>query len=122
MAHGKCDGICRHGLRRRGVRPIYPGMTSRADRIEALLHQHLSPTLVRVTDDSQQHIGHAGARPEGETHYSVLVVAEGFHGQTRIARSRAVHALLDGEFQDGLHALSLTLRTPGEHARVAVGQ
>ena len=94
-------------------------MKTRADRIEALLRQHLAPALIRVTDDSRLHAGHAGARPGGETHYSVLMVASSFHGQTRIARSRAVHALLDAEFQTGLHALALTLRTPDEHSRSA---
>lgn len=92
-------------------------MSSRAARIEALLHRNLAPALVRVTDDSQLHAGHAGARPGGETHYSVLVVAEAFRGQTRIARSRVVHAMLEAEFQSGLHALALTLRTPDEQAK-----
>jgi stress-induced morphogen len=95
-------------------------MESRASRIEAVLRAHFAPTLVTVTDDSRSHAGHAGASPQGETHYSVLVVAETFHGQTRIARSRAVHALLDSEFGSGLHALALILRTPDEHARVKV--
>ena len=96
-------------------------MESRAARIESQLRHHLAPALIRVQDDSQLHAGHAGARPGGETHYSVLVVADSFHGQTRIARSRAVHALLDAEFQAGLHALALTLRTPDEHARITGG-
>lgn len=96
-------------------------MTTRAARIESLIRQHFDPVLVRVTDDSRLHAGHAGARPGGETHYSVLVVAAAFQGQTRIARSRAVHALLDGEFQGGLHALALTLRTPDEQARAGGG-
>ena len=47
----------------------------------------------------------------------MLVVSPAFQGQTRIARSRAVHALLDSEFRTGLHALALTLRTPEEQAR-----
>ena len=104
------------GLRPRPRFPISWAMESRAARIEALLRAHFAPTLVTVTDDSQSHAGHAGARPQGETHYSVLVVAEAFRGQTRIARSRAVHALLDAEFGTGLHALALVLRTPEEHA------
>jgi len=83
-----------------------------------MLRQHLDPALVQVADDSRLHAGHAGAQPGGETHYSVLVVAAGFAGQTRIGRSRAVHALLDAEFQGGLHALALTLRTPDEQARL----
>lgn len=92
-------------------------MTARADRIEALIRQHFDPVLLRVADDSALHAGHAGAQPGGETHYSVLVVSPAFQGQTRIARSRAVHALLDSEFRTGLHALALTLRTPEEQAR-----
>lgn len=92
-------------------------MSNRAERIEALLRHHLAPSTLVVSDDSRLHAGHAGARPEGETHYSVLVVSAAFAEQTRIARSRNVHALLAGEFANGLHALALTLRTAEEHSR-----
>jgi len=44
----------------------------------------------------------------------VRMVSEAFRGQSRVARSRAVHAMLDAEFRTGLHALSLVLRAPGE--------
>jgi stress-induced morphogen len=94
-------------------------MTRRADRIEAIVRDQLDPTLVMVEDESARHAGHAGAQPGGETHYNVLVVAPAFAGQTRVARSRTVHALLAAEFAAGLHALSLTLRTPEEHAAAA---
>ena len=94
----------------------------RAARIEATLRAAFAPATLRVTDDSAHHAGHAGAAPGGQTHYSVLMVAEAFHGQTRIARSRAVHAALEREFADGLHALALTLRTPEEQARLAPGE
>jgi BolA protein len=89
-------------------------MQSRAARLEAILTQAFSPMLLRVQDDSARHAGHAGARPEGETHYSVLLVSEAFRGMARVARSRAVHAALAAEFADGMHALSLTLRSPEE--------
>ena len=87
---------------------------SRAARLEALLKAAFSPSLIRVVDDSARHAGHAGARPEGETHYSVMLVAEAFRGMGRVARSRAVHAALEAEFSGGMHALALTLRTPEE--------
>jgi len=93
-------------------------MSTRADRIAALLTQHFPPTLLRVTDDSARHAGHAGASPGGETHYSVLLVAEAFAGLSRVDRSRAAHAVLEAEFASGLHALALTLRTPAEHAKI----
>ncbi len=92
-------------------------MQTRAQRLEAALRQSLTPECVVVTDDSARHAGHAGAQPGGETHYSVLVVADAFRGVSRVERSRQVHALLAAEFASGLHALALTLRTPEEQAR-----
>ena len=50
----------------------------------------------------------------GETHYALLVVSEAFAGLGRVQRSRLVHEALEREFRSGLHALSLTLRTPSE--------
>ncbi|MBS0561610.1 MAG: BolA family transcriptional regulator [Proteobacteria bacterium] len=86
----------------------------RAARIEASLAAAFSPAALSVTDDSARHAGHAGARPGGETHYSVLMVSEAFRGQSRVARSRAVHEALAAEFEGGLHALALRLLTPEE--------
>ena len=91
--------------------------TRRADRIAETLRASFPPAEVEVVDDSHRHAGHAGAAPGGETHYSVLVVSAAFAGMNRVARSRAVHAVLDAEFASGLHALALTLRTPEEAAR-----
>ena len=87
---------------------------TRAARLEALLTAAFSPTLLRVEDDSARHAGHAGAREGGQTHFNVVVVSDAFQGMNRVARSRAVHAVLDAEFAGGMHALSLTLRTPAE--------
>ncbi|MDE2583451.1 MAG: BolA family transcriptional regulator [Rhodospirillales bacterium] len=92
-------------------------MMSRAQRLEAILRDTLAPQRIEVTDDSARHAGHSGARPGGETHYSVLVVADAFAGVSRLERSRRVHALLATELAGGLHALALTLRTPDEQAR-----
>ena len=89
---------------------------TRAARLEQALARAFAPTLLRVADDSARHEGHAGARPEGETHYSVLLVSDAFRGLNRLARHRAVHERLAGEFSGGLHALVLTLRTPDEQA------
>jgi len=89
-------------------------MLTRAARLEAVLTQAFSPSLLRITDDSARHAGHAGAQPGGETHYHVLLVSRAFHGMPRVARSRAVHAALATEFAGGMHALSLTLRAPDE--------
>lgn len=92
-------------------------MTQRADRIHAALSAAFAPAEIEVQDDSHRHAGHAGARPEGETHYSVRIVSPAFAGMSRVARSRAVHERLAAEFAGGLHALALRLQTPEEAAR-----
>ncbi len=91
-------------------------MATRAARLEAALRQAFSPVLVRVVDDSARHAGHAGARPEGETHFTVTVVADGFAGKSRVERQRLVYDILKDELASRVHALSLTTLTPGEAA------
>jgi stress-induced morphogen len=98
--------------------------SNRAGRLEAVLTAAFAPELLRVTDDSAHHAGHVGAAGGvGQTHYSVLLVSPAFRGVSRVARSRAVHAALAGEFgaveTGGMHALALTLRTPEEHSAFA---
>jgi stress-induced morphogen len=97
-------------------------LSDRADRLTQTLNAAFAPEVLRVTDDSAHHAGHVGIQggaSQGQTHFSVLLVSEAFRGMTRVARSRAVHAALAGEFgaveAGGMHALALTLRTPEEH-------
>ncbi len=87
---------------------------TRAQRMTAVLRAAFSPQSLSVQDDSFRHAGHAGAQPGGETHFNVRIVAEAFHGVGRVERSRRVHDVLQRELEEGLHALSLVLRTPEE--------
>jgi len=91
-----------------------PSSPNRAERIRRALLAAFPAAAVDVVDDSHRHAGHAGARPEGETHYSVRVVSPAFAGLNRVSRSRAAHAALEAEFGTGLHALSLRLLTPDD--------
>jgi len=84
-----------------------------------VLASAFAPAEVTILDESHRHAGHAGAAPGGETHFTIQVISPAFAGQSRIARSRAVHAALAGEFGSGLHALSLRLLTPEEAASAA---
>ena len=90
---------------------------SRRDRLVRLLTARFRPAALAVEDDSARHAGHAGARPGGETHYTVLLVSDAFRGLGRVARHRAVNEAVATEFEGGLHALSLLLRTPEEQER-----
>jgi BolA protein len=87
-----------------------------AERIESKLRAALQPAQLRVIDESHLHAGHAGARPGGETHFRVEVVASAFAGQSRVARQRRIHDILAEELAGPVHALSLSARTPEEAA------
>ena len=88
-----------------------------ADRISAKLMAELGPERLEVVDESAQHAGHAGARPGGETHFRVTVVAAAFEGLSRVERQRRIYALLAEEMRDRVHALSLSALTPAEAAQ-----
>lgn len=88
-----------------------------ADSIRAKLEAGLVPVALTVEDESHLHAGHAGARPGGESHFAVRIVAPAFAGKSRVDRQRMVYALLAEEFRAGLHALRLTTLTPDEAAR-----
>jgi BolA protein len=82
--------------------------------MEKALRERLSPVDFALRDDSTSHAGHAGARPGGETHYALRIVSPAFEGLSRVARQRLVYGVLTSEFEAGLHALSLDLKTPVE--------
>jgi BolA protein len=86
-----------------------------ADTIRRKLEAAFAPTELRIEDESAKHAGHAGARPGGETHFSVRLVSQGFAGLSRVARQRSVYAALAEEMApDRIHALALTTLTPSE--------
>jgi len=84
------------------------------ERIVTRLTAALDPISLDVVDESDRHAGHAGAREGGGTHYRVRVVSARFQGLSRVERHRAVYELLVAEFADGLHALALVAKAPGE--------
>lgn len=74
----------------------------------------MSPVHLEVIDESGQHAGHAGHVPGKTTHIRVRVTAEAFAGKTRIDRHRIVNDLMKSEIADGLHALAIEAKAPGE--------
>jgi BolA family transcriptional regulator, general stress-responsive regulator len=94
---------------------------SMQERIVARLTEALEPHELAIVDESERHAGHAGvragaghARAGGGTHYRVRIVSAKFAGLNRVARHRLVYDLLPAEFADGLHALALNAKAPGE--------
>jgi BolA family transcriptional regulator, general stress-responsive regulator len=87
---------------------------SRASRMKNLLKTQFAPAMLELVDESSRHAGHAGAAPGGETHFHLKLVSTVFEGRSRLDRQRLVNAALGEEFNTGLHALSLDLKTPAE--------
>jgi BolA protein len=85
-----------------------------ADTIRRTLTDALAPERLDIIDDSHRHVGHAGARPEGETHFTVEIVSAGFAGRSRVERQRLVYAALAELLRERVHALALRTLTPEE--------
>ncbi|MEZ5897052.1 MAG: BolA family protein [Parvularculaceae bacterium] len=90
---------------------------SLAETIRAKIEKAISPEVVEVKDESHLHAGHAGARPGGESHFRLRVVASAFEGLSPVARQRAVNAALKEELAGPIHALAMTTLTPAEAAQ-----
>ena len=87
-----------------------------ADTIRAKLTERFTPIRLEISDESHRHAGHEGARPEGETHFSIVIVSAAFIGRNRVDRQRLVYQTLAEELAASVHALSLTTLTPDEDA------
>jgi len=82
-----------------------------AKTIERKLKEAFSPSRLMVQDESHMHAGHAGARPEGESHFRVEIASGHFKGMSRVAQQRAVYEVLAEELATDIHALALTVRS-----------
>ncbi len=85
-----------------------------AETIRDKLTRRFHPTRLVIDDELHRHIGHEGAKPGGETHFAVTIVAAAFADQSRVARQRLVYQTLADELATQIHALSLTTLTPTE--------
>jgi BolA family transcriptional regulator, general stress-responsive regulator len=90
-----------------------PAMATR-DVIMEKLHKAFAPESLCVEDESHQHVGHAGHRPGGETHFRVYIVSDAFRGKSRVERHRMINGTLAAELAGGIHALAIHAAAPGE--------
>jgi len=80
----------------------------------ARLSSALSPSSVELIDDSEQHRGHGGYNPAGESHFSLRIESPAFVGKSRVQRQRMIYAALGDLMQARVHALSIRAKAPGE--------
>jgi BolA protein len=80
----------------------------------ARLNSALAPTSIELIDDSEQHRGHGGYNPAGESHFTLRIESEAFAGKGRVERQRMVYAALGELMRERVHALSIRAVAPGE--------
>lgn len=81
-------------------------------RITKKLSESFAPEALQVIDESHHHAGHSGSRPDGESHFRVVIVAEAFRGKSRVDQHRMVNAALAEELKERVHALAIQASAP----------
>ena len=76
------------------------------------LTEALAPEKLEIVDQSAAHAGHASSGGAG--HYVVEIVSAAFEGKNLVARHRLVYAALGELMQHEIHAVSMTVKSPGE--------
>lgn len=83
----------------------------KVERIRTLLTEALAPVRLDVIDEGHKHAGHSG---EGKGHFFARIVSPAFAGKNPIQRHRMVYAALAEMMPDGIHALAIEAKAPGE--------
>ena len=85
-----------------------------ATEMLARLNSALLPTRIELIDESEQHRGHGGYNPAGESHFSLSLESRAFIGKSRVERQRMIYAALGDLMKERVHALSIRATAPGE--------
>lgn len=87
---------------------------SRIARILKSLHEVLDIQEINIIDESAKHAGHYGLKDSTtseETHLKISIVSKSFQGLSRIQMHQKINDALKTEFDSGLHALTLNLKS-----------
>jgi len=80
------------------------------EAITKKITESFKPVFLSVENESHMH-----SVPKGsETHFKLTIVADTFEGNSKVERHQKVYATLKNEFSSGLHALSMTTKSPRE--------
>jgi BolA protein len=85
-----------------------------ATEMLARLNSALDPTNIELIDDSEQHRGHGGYNPAGESHFTLRIESPAFGGKSRVERQRMIYAALGELMRERVHALSIRATAPDE--------
>lgn len=72
----------------------------------------LMPSKLELIDQSEQHRGHGGYNPAGESHFALEIESAAFAGKSRVEKQRMVYAALGDLMRERVHALTIKARAP----------
>ncbi len=75
--------------------------------MKAKLVAAFSPSYFELIDESNQHHGHIGAHPSGESHFRVKISSEAFQGKSRVQQHRLINEVVAIELKARVHALAI---------------
>lgn len=74
----------------------------------------LEPDFIDISDESAQHVGHAGAS-QGGKHLRLTIVSDRFTGLTPVARHRLVYQFVTDMIPHPIHALAINAIASNEN-------
>jgi BolA family transcriptional regulator, general stress-responsive regulator len=77
--------------------------------LKAKLVAAFSPSHFELIDESNQHHGHSGAHPSGESHFRVKIASDAFQGKSRVQQHRLINEVLAVELKARVHALAIEI-------------
>jgi BolA family transcriptional regulator, general stress-responsive regulator len=77
--------------------------------LKAKLVAAFSPSHFELIDESNQHHGHSGAHPSGESHFRVKIACDAFQGKSRVQQHRLINEVLANELKTRVHALAIEI-------------
>jgi BolA family transcriptional regulator, general stress-responsive regulator len=77
--------------------------------LKAKLVAAFSPSHFELIDESNQHHGHSGAHPSGESHFRVKIASDVFQGKSRVQQHRLINEVLANELKTRVHALAIEI-------------
>lgn len=78
--------------------------------MEAKLRSAMNPSYLELIDESNQHHGHSGAHPSGESHFRLRISSATLMDKSRVAQHRLVYEVLGEELKARVHALAIEVK------------
>ncbi|NBB23903.1 BolA/IbaG family iron-sulfur metabolism protein [Porphyrobacter sp. SLTP] len=83
-----------------------------AEEMHVLLTEAFAPARLAIINDSAKHSGHMGDDGSGESHFTIEIDAAAFADMNRLARQRAVIAVLGDIVGQRVHAVAIKAGVP----------